>query len=291
MSSSCRNCLAESSFQSIFNDPSVLQCASCHGYQFVGSLGDLSNLYDENYYNGAEYINYSSASAVYRRNFTRKLKMILSHLTKSQGTDELRILEVGCANGEFLQVSAESGIKNSMGIETSSYSRKLAESRGFKVVDPSDPDLFKKINEFRPNIVCAWDVWEHLLEPASFFKQLVEASPTIEFIAVSTVDSGAFLPRLRGKNWRQFHPPTHLNYPTRGSFEIFFKNIGFQLINAKAFGYFRPLADYLSVFLSPLVLNKVPFLFKIPLYLNLGDILMVVACRQKGASSQQKSNR
>jgi SAM-dependent methyltransferase len=257
-----------------------MRCSLCHGFQFEGPTGDLVNLYDENYYNGSEYINYASASEVYRKNFVRKLDLILTHLG-NQSLDSIRILEIGCANGEFLRVLADRGIVKSMGIETSNYSRKLAEARGFRVLDPGDPDLLKKIKDFNPTIVCAWDVWEHLPEPAIFFKKLVEAAPAVELLAVSTVDSGAFLPRLRGKNWRQFHPPTHLNYPTKTSFEIYSKNLGFDLVNSSAFGYFRPLADYLSVFLSAKALNRANFLFKIPLYLNLGDILLVVAKRTK----------
>ena len=103
-------------------------------------------------------------------------------------------------------------------------------------------------------------------------------------VSISTVDSGALVPRLKGKKWRQFHPPTHLNYPTKKSFDIYFKTVGFRVISNTAFGYYRPLADYLSLLIKTEWLNKLPFLFKIPLLVNLFDIQMVVARRNEGAT-------
>ena len=110
---------------------------------------------------------------------------------------------------------------------------------------------------------------------------MVLSNPEINIVALTTVDSGALVPTIKSKGWRQFHPPTHLNYPTRKSFEKFFKSVGFKITISESFGYYRPLSDYLSVFFGRKQVSLLPLLFKIPLYLNLFDIQMVVAEREE----------
>ncbi len=255
-----------------------MQCANCAAFQFEGPLGNLADLYNQEYYTGAEYINYELASTVYRRNFERKLAIMKSHLVELP-YEKMRVLEIGSATGDFLEVLRDRGVGQMYGVEASAFARAKAVERGFKVLDPFSDEYQEKVEELSPNVVCAWDVWEHLEYPANVFGDLLLKNPSVELVVLSTVDSGAILPRIRGKSWRQFHPPTHVNYPTKKSFELFFKDSKFRVVENIAFGYSRPLADYLSIFISPRHLNKVPLLFKIPLYLNLFDIQLVVAKR------------
>jgi hypothetical protein len=278
MESKCRSCGHTAKLSNHYSDEHILQCSLCKAFQFVGPLGDLAQLYTEDYYNGAEYINYNLGAPVYRRNFVRKLNLLHQHCSEL-AFEDMRVLEVGCANGDFMQVLKEHGVVGMLGVEASEYSRNHSQQRGFDTLDPFAPDYLARVKDFAPNVICAWDVWEHMENPSDIFDVLLSQNPTIHFLALSTVDSGALVPRLKGKKWRQFHPPTHLNYPTRRSFELYFERIGFKLMANQAFGYYRPLADYLSLFLKTETLNSYPWLFKVPLYLNLFDIQLVVAKR------------
>jgi len=253
-------------------------CPLCGAFQFVGPLGNVAELYTEHYYTGGEYINYELAAPVYQRNFVRKLQILKSH-TPHLSFSEMRVLELGSALGNFMQVLRDAGVQHILGVETSEYARRRVVERGFQALDPFSADYAESVRKFAPNVICAWDVWEHLERPAEVFGALIEQNPSVEVVALSTVDSGALIPRLRGKKWRQFHPPTHLNYPTRASFKSYFPKVAFNDVNITSFGYHRPLAEYLAEFLPVRVLTGIPWLFRIPLYVNLYDIQLVVATR------------
>ncbi len=103
MKNNCRNCLTDSELSVIFSNDSVLQCAHCHGYQFVGPTGNISSLYTEDYYKGHEYINYELGADVYRLNFIKKWKNVHAKLSPN-ARNTPRLLEIGTATGEFLKV-------------------------------------------------------------------------------------------------------------------------------------------------------------------------------------------
>lgn len=278
METTCRNCAQPTELLPHPKGPDIRCCPLCHAYQFVGPLGDIAELYTEHYYTGGEYVNYELASRVYQQNFSRKLQIVKEH-TPHLAFRDMRVLELGSALGNFMQLLRDAGVEHVLGVETSEFSRKRVAERGFRALDPFSPHYQESVRTFGPNVVCAWDVWEHLERPAEVFKGLIENNPTIQVVALSTVDSGALIPLLRGAKWRQFHPPTHLNYPTRKSFKAYFPRLGFDEVSINSFGYYRPLADYLAEFLPVRWITRIPSLFRIPLYVNLHDIQLVVAKR------------
>ena len=280
MESTCRNCGAATQLVSHSNGPEVLGCPLCGAFEFVGPVSNLPDLYDHEYYHGSEYINYELGAPVYKRNLIRKLRAISARVPELP-LSEMRVLELGCATGDFMQVLKEEGVAHSLGVEVSEYSRRRATERGFKVLDPCAADYTDCVREFAPNIICAWDVWEHLERPADTFRTLLEHNPSVQIVSLTTLDSSALVPRLRGKKWRLYHPPTHLNFPTRASFEAYFPRVSFEVLGIDSFGYYRPLADYLAVFLPLAWINRMPKLFRIPLYLNLFDCQLVIARRAK----------
>jgi len=276
----CQNCGYEADTNIKF-DPSLsmYECEQCNGWMYKShDLIKLDEIYSKKYYSGHEYLNYEMGAEVYKSNFVRKLTKI----KRSASVDlnkEWRILEIGCATGVFLQILKENGFDKLLGLEVSEYAREVAKNKGFKILNPLDETSIAKIKDFRPNIIIAWDVWEHLEESAITIEKIFEISDSEVIMALSTVDVSGVIPKIRKTSWRQFHPPSHINYPSRKSFQYFFKKNGFDIILLESFGYSRPLADYLAVFLGPMkkVLCKFPILFKIPLYLNLGDIQFVIA--------------
>ena len=281
----CRNCGSFCNFYSIYNDEKILKCSKCRAYQWVGSVPSFAKLYTQDYFNGDEYVAYEKSAKIYRLNLDRKLQTVLRSPYFDNKTPEdylnERIFELGSATGEFLKILHKRKFTKLLGSEISSFCREVAEQNGFQLLNPLSEDHMKSIKAFNPTILCAWDVWEHLEIPYSIFNDILKFNQDIKLVALSTVDSGASIPRIKGKRWRQFHPPTHMNYPTRKSFKTFFESIGFSVKILKSFGYYRPLADYLSVFLGRKTVSLFPFLFKIPLYLNLYDIQIIVAERKK----------
>jgi hypothetical protein len=234
---------------------------------------DLSGLYLEKYFKGDEYLNYELGSHVHHLNFQRKF----SRLENLIDIKKVRILEVGAATGEFLEVAKAKGVTTLMGIEISEYAREISLKKGFDVRHPDDENLDEVIREFCPNLIVGWDVWEHLKHPSDIFEHYLSLSDKNALLAISTVDAGSINARIRGHKWRQFHPPTHINYPTKKSFKIFGIKNNLSLKEQFYFGYYRPLAEYVCAILGKRrwILNS-SFLFKIPLYFNMYDTQFVI---------------
>lgn len=283
MNTTCNNCGTFCTFSVIYNDDRIIRCSECNGYQWMGTVSSLEGLYTRDYFNGDEYVAYDKSAEIYRLNLARKLQALLRapFFSNKSKTDYLkeRVFEVGSATGEFLKILREQKFNEILGSDISAFCREVAAEEGFALLNPLAVDCMDSIQKFNPTILCAWDVWEHLDNPCSYFSDLINSNSDMSVVALTTVDSGALVPRINGKRWRQFHPPTHLNYPTTKSFELFFKSVGFRITAAKSFGYYRPLADYLSVFAGRKRIANLKVLFKIPLYLNLFDIQLVVAER------------
>lgn len=285
MKKNCRNCGRDANFTYIYNDPQLLKCSICCGYQWMGNTPNPEILYTQDYFNGNEYIAYERSARIYKINLKRKLQEILNTPYFKEKTPEDRchehIFELGSATGEFLKILQKNSFSNILGSEISSFCRKTAAQSKFELLNPLSDQYMSSIKKFNPKVICAWDVWEHLENPQAFFTEVLVGNPQINLVALTTVDSGALVPKIKKKRWRQFHPPTHLNYPTKKSFDLFFKKCGFRIQRSRSFGYFRPVADYLSVLIGRKNVANFPFLFKIPFYLNLYDIQMVIAERSK----------
>jgi 2-polyprenyl-3-methyl-5-hydroxy-6-metoxy-1,4-benzoquinol methylase len=260
----------------------VRQCCECGALEFIKqSAAPLEEIYSRSYFHGEEYVNYDSYAPSHRRNFRKKIDLLRAH---SHLPEHLRVIEVGAATGEFYQALIrypKIQMERYLGLEVSEYARQEAISRGIRVISPLTPTAQQEISEFRPNLIVAWDVWEHLEDPVAIFDSLIESAEPDATVAISTVDFGAFVPQMRGPKWRQYHPPTHLNYPTRKSFQRYFQSRGFTISYLASFGSYRPLAEYLKVVRLPLTSQLPKTVRELPIYLNTFDTQLVIASRSK----------
>jgi SAM-dependent methyltransferase len=274
----CENCGAAASWERAFADRSdVDRCRSCGGWTFTGPVPlPADELYGEEYFNGGEYAGYDAARASHQRNFQRKLRLLQRH--GAPGPGDTRLLELGCATGEFLAEARRAGVAKALGLEVSGYCRDVARGRGHEVLSPDDASAEAAVKALRPNVIVAWDVWEHLRAPASTLDALLREAERGVTVAVTTVDAGSAVARLRGTRWRQFHPPTHLCYPTRRSLRLYFERLGFEIMHHGSFGYYRPLTEYLRVF-GVRASASPPAWMTTPIFLDLYDIQLVIARR------------
>jgi hypothetical protein len=286
MMSRCKNCGQQTRRRSnLARDRRTSACTLCGGWSFDAPVETpAEELYSEPYFNGTEYANYLASSSVHRKNFERKLSILRSRsMLPRQG---LRVLEIGCATGEFgvlvMTICDSNPAPQYLGLEISQYGRDLARTRGLRVFSPRGPEADHAIRALRPNLIVAWDVWEHLPDPTATLDDLLRCADPDAIIALTTVDTSSWIPRVRKHRWRQYHPPTHLNYPTRKSLEIYFTHKQRAILYHRSFGYTRSLADYVRPFSTMLFHRRPPWpwLYKVPLYLNLFDIQMVVAGRK-----------
>jgi 2-polyprenyl-3-methyl-5-hydroxy-6-metoxy-1,4-benzoquinol methylase len=260
----------------------VRQCLACGALEYIKEgAAPLEEIYSRDYFHGEEYVDYNSYTPSHRKNFRKKIDLLRAH---SALPERLRVLEVGAATGELYEALTRHPkvqLESYLGLEVSEYARQEANSRGIRVISPLTQTASREISEFHPNVIIAWDVWEHLEDPVSIFDGLIHAAEPDTTIAISTVDYGALVPQMRGARWRQYHPPTHLNYPTRKSFQSYFKSRGFNISYLASFGSYRPLAEYLNT-TSLRVATRLPkWLRELPVYFNTFDTQLVIASRSQ----------
>lgn len=274
----CENCGDVAPFTPLFSpERDTWRCERCGGWSFRGSIEQAPEaLYDASYFFGGEYLDYDVSARAQRRNFERKLAL-LAEAGCAIGSGA-RVLEVGCATGEFLGLLAGVPGVRAVGIEVSAYCRDRARARGLSVFAPDDPQLATELAALRPDFVVGWDVWEHLPGPASIFAAHLQIAATGAVLALTTVDASSAIARWRGERWRQFHPPTHLHYPTRESLRRFCAARSLEVVLQRAFGYHRPLLEYAQA-AGVALPTSAASLREWPLYLNLWDTQLVVARR------------
>jgi hypothetical protein len=282
---SCKNCgrISDWRLRGDFNNE-VSECKECGGLTFRGALDvAITDLYDRSYFHGAEYSDYSTYEWAHSINFKSKISAIVKARGDNRGW---RVLELGAATGEFyraLQRFPGLELSNYIGVEVSDYARSIANQRGIDVVSPFEVDYLKRVADLSPNLIVAWDVWEHLDRPADIFKGLFEYASSSLTVALSTVDYSALVAQKRGRRWRQYHPPTHLNYPTRASFKRYFEDLGFDIRAHRSEGVYRPCVEYLNCVLPKGVVQFLKPLHRVPLYLNTFDTQLVIASRGGGS--------
>jgi len=137
----------------------------------------------------------------------------------------------------------------------------------------------------RYDVVALWDTIEHLARPDLYIEKATQLLKPGGVLCATTGDIDSPVARLRGQRWRLIHPPTHLYYFSRTSIGKLFEQHGLEIVHFQHVGYSRSVQQMLY---SLLVLNReteirkaiynaVKPLFSFPLYLNLYDIMFVIA--------------
>lgn len=242
----------------------------------------LRALYDRNYFFGEEYTNYLDDLPMARRNFAARLRGLEPFLTPAHQ----RLIEVGCAYGIFLDL-ARSRFGHVSGIDISDDAIAYARERLGLEVQCADL-LQVDLGPSRYDVACLWDTIEHLRAPDRYVERLSEHMADGAMIALTTGDIGSVNARFRRERWRLIHPPTHLHYFTQGSMRRMLDRLGFDVVAMTHCGVSRSLGSIADGVLrmrwgfdrAAGMVRSLP-LSSIPVYLNLHDVMYVVA-RKRG---------
>jgi 2-polyprenyl-3-methyl-5-hydroxy-6-metoxy-1,4-benzoquinol methylase len=260
--------------------PGLLQCDSC---SFVTadvalSTAELASLYSKNYFAGEEYRNYVGERELIERHFRIRLRKLLRY-TLAPSTR--RLLEIGSAYGFFLSVGREhfasvEGIDISQ--DAANYANEVLKLP-VRVGDFLDYTVGEKVD-----VVCLWDTIEHLKSPNLYLQKVAQNMNPGGIIAVTTGDIGSLVARLRGRHWRQIHPPTHLHYFSKRTLARLLAKYGFRVVSCSSDGMFRSVDMIAHIVLN--IRHKQTKLYKSlkqlgllnwNIYLNLYDIMFVIA--------------
>jgi predicted TPR repeat methyltransferase len=166
----------------------------------------LASLYGRDYFHGAEYGDYVGDKTALQTNFAGRIEEIglLPGISEHS-----RLYEIGCAYGFFLEM-VQGRFKEVSGIDISTDA--IAYARDVVGVNASVGDFLETEVPFNPDIICMWDVVEHLAKPEKVIERAAQTLTPGGYICITTGDIGSLMARVRGPKWRMIHPPTHLHY-------------------------------------------------------------------------------
>lgn len=137
----------------------LVKCVNC-GLIFSNPVFPVKTV--EKLYKKSKF-NYNLESYFLKKTYGEYLRQVLP----SNNFDKLKILDIGCGNGFFMEEAMEMGIKNVFGIEPSIGSIKKASQEIKKNIkcDILRPRLFRN-NSF--DIICFFHTLDHVFDPNVF---------------------------------------------------------------------------------------------------------------------------
>ena len=122
-----------------------------------------------------------------------------------------RMLEIGCASGDFLAEAAAQGWQVE-GLEFSATAAERAQRRGFHVLAGSLESADLPRNHY--DLAVGWMVLEHLHDPVAALRILHDAVRPDGWIALSVPNFRCIGQRIFGENWHALQVPAHMSHFT-----------------------------------------------------------------------------
>lgn len=259
----------------------IVRCCEC-SYVFADmrlSDEELFELYNEQFFTGAEFSDYAADEKFFRRNFQLRFTELHKFLDPAR---HKKLLEIGSAYGFFLDVVRDK-FASVQGIDITDAGVRFAREQLKLDVVQAD-FLAHDFGKQMFDVICMWDTIEHLREPQQYLEKIASHTKSGALLALTTGDIESFNARLRRAKWRLIHPPTHLHYFSSQTMTRMLDNYGFDVIYNRYCGFYRSLGNVAyNVFV---LRQQKPQLFKLleqsgltklGFYLNLYDIMYVIA--------------
>jgi 2-polyprenyl-3-methyl-5-hydroxy-6-metoxy-1,4-benzoquinol methylase len=258
----------------------LLTCEECKfaTADLTISEEELRQLYSTRYFVGEEYRDYVADRLVIERQFRLRLRRLLRFVPDAH---KKNLFEIGCAYGFFLSI-AKNTFHSAEGIDISNDAIEYA--RQVLGVNARSSEFLTHEFGMAPDVVCMWDTIEHLRRPDLYIEKIADSLPRGGLLALTTADLDSWVARARGSKWRQIHPPTHLHYFSRKTLSRLLHRTGLKIKYMRTEEMYRRV-DTMAYIILCLKNNRsdlYSFLRKTrllnwDLYLNLGDIVFVVA--------------
>jgi SAM-dependent methyltransferase len=167
---------------------------------------------------------------------------VLPHVAKG------RLLEFGCANGNYLVEMREKGWEVE-GIEYSQSAAQTAIDRGLEVEVGSIESAQPRGEKY--NVVVAWMVMEHLHDPIFAMRKIRGWIVNDGYFVFSIPNSNSIARKLFKDLSYDLHLPNHLYHYSDKTIVTLLENCGWELVNIRwqdnAFTFLRSLKRYLDV--------------------------------------------
>jgi 2-polyprenyl-3-methyl-5-hydroxy-6-metoxy-1,4-benzoquinol methylase len=190
------------------------------------SAAALTDLYSEDYFRAQTsadggYADYLRNEIGWRRTARERIRRLGLRSTGAS------ILDVGAACGFFVAEARLAGLA-AEGVEISSWA--AAWARQHLDVPITTGSIADVPNNQYYDIVTAWEVLEHVSDPADFLKAVASRLKPGGSVLLSTPDYSALVPRLFGQRWIGWQKvPEHLSFFSQQSLRRLLRDVGFRI--------------------------------------------------------------
>lgn len=253
----------------------IVRCPQCDLVFYSGDI-PTAELYSTDYFSGGEYLDYVADKATIQRNFRNRIEYL------RQLAPTGRLLELGSAFGFFLELAQDHWEVRGLDIT----SEGVDHARNVLGVRAELVDFLELPDELTTyDVICMWDTVEHLPHPVRFVEKAARWLKPGGVLAITTGDIGSVIARFRRDRWRLIHTPTHLFYFSAATLRKAVEGTGLRVHHVSHVGYYR---SYKGMAYGVFVLGhkNLGWLYQLltfggklefPVYLNLRDIMMLIA--------------
>lgn len=208
-----------------------VQCAHCnvvrqHPYPTSDEISDYYERYQSLKTSQSAYLSDAGFEAF-------KRDKLLTFADLKLGDDAFigkRILDVGCATGQFLELMQDRGASSVMGIDASKQCIEIAKARGL----PCEMTDFLSFDK-GVDVITMWHLIEHLPRPQDFVRHAFSLLPEGGWLLIETPAIG-MISEAFGSHWRYFMPTEHINLFPIDALSNLCISTGFSLRNFVRFG-------------------------------------------------------
>lgn len=152
--------------------------------------------------------------------------------------NKMKVLEVGCAQGEFIIKIKERFNAECVGLEFNEKAIASAKQKGLNVLSESiEKHSLKNKNEY--DVICSFQVLEHISNVKSFIESEILCLKKNGLLIISVPNNDSFL----DKSYNILNmPPHHMGLWNKQSLSSIAKIYGLQIIDV----FFEPLQEYHS---------------------------------------------
>ena len=172
-------------------------------------------------------VNSKNTEKTHLRKFKCFLRQLFSFNTnKIPEIEQGRMLEVGCASGEFLHEMAQKGW-DVTGIEFSPVAAENARELGYPIYVGTVENTPEPTQKY--DLVVGWMVVEHLHNPIEVLKILNEWTKPGAYLVISVPNAGSLEFRVFNDAWYANHLPNHLYHFTTQTIQLVLSEAGWEI--------------------------------------------------------------
>ena len=201
--SPCVVCATPAEFYCLKPPASYFRCRSCDAiFQHpMPSLQEMAGYADREYSEGV-YKEYVAARDLKYLTFRARAARI------ERRTRGRRLADIGCSCGYFIDVALEHGF-DATGVEFSPVAIAAASNEARPRIIQGDVNTLHAMQQASFDVVTAFDIVEHVLDPVQFLTQLKGLLKREGLLAITTPDTGHVLRPLMGTRWPMLQPFQH----------------------------------------------------------------------------------